>query len=276
MQTCPTCKKVIPARDRYCVYCGSQLPRALPLLGWGPGQARVAGAPQPSLAEAIRAPRTWLGRNRLGTMAVIGGLLGAGVGGVLGQAFGNVWLGGLAGAAGAGAATAVGEGVAGPLPDRRSAERFGLVIGALGGLLALPVGVIVTLGVLMLSMGWAGLSAYFTQLTTDLTAALTPTIAGTIVGTVTGALAGYYLALTGYRLGRRGAIAGAALAWTLAAVLAGLVTADQAAQSELVVDMARSQAAALGILLQVGGGAALLALMRGWLGRLRRWWVGRP
>jgi hypothetical protein len=209
-------------------------------------------------------------------MGVVGGALGLGVGGVLGQAFGNGILGALVGALGAGVAAAVGEGAAGPLPDRRSAERFGALLGALGGALGLLVGVIVAGAVLGLAGGWAGVGAYFAQLVGDLSQALLGPLSGALVGSVTGALAGYYLGVTGYRLGRRGAIVGASLAWTLAAVLAGLVTADLVAQTEAAAGVGRGQAAALGILLQVGGGAALLAAGRRWLERLRGWWVRRP
>jgi hypothetical protein len=170
----------------------------------------------------------------------------------------------------------VGEGAAGPLPDRRSAERFGAVLGGLGGLLGLGVGIVVAAGVMALAAGWDGVVAYAALLGGDVLQALLGPIVGALVGTVTGALAGYYLGVSGYRLGRRGAIVGAALAWTLAAVLAGLVTADQVAQGEMAVGAARGPAAALGIALQVGGGAAVLAAGRRWLGRLRGWWVGRP
>ena len=272
MHTCPNCKKTLPIRDGFCVYCGTALPRALPWQGWLPARAQ-AGASRP--AAAVGGPAGWLARNRFRTMAVVGGLLGAGVGGILGQAFGNGWLGALVGGVGVGVAAAVGEGAAGPLPDRRSAERFGAVLGGLGGLLGLGVGVLVAAGVMGLATGWDGVVAYAALLGDDLSQALLGPIVGALVGTVTGALAGYYLSVSGYRLGRRGAIAGAALAWTLAAVLAGLVTADQVAQSEAAAGVARGPAAALGIALQVGGGAALLAAGRRWLGRLRGWWL-RP
>lgn len=270
MQSCPACQKHLPSRDRFCAYCGAKLPRALPLVGWGPGQARV----NPPVSQATRGG--WLLRNRLGAMAAVGGLLGAGVGGVLGQAFGNGVLGALVGGVGVGVAAAVGEGAAGPLPDERGAERFGAVLGGLGGLLALPVGVLVVASVVALAGGWAALATFAGEVRQNFNAGLVAPLAGALVGTVTGALAGYYLGLSGYRLGRRGAIAGAALAWTLAAVLAGLVAADQAAQSPVAAGVARGQAAALGIVVQVGGGAALLAAGRRWLGRLRGWWAGRP
>jgi hypothetical protein len=206
-------------------------------------------------------------------MGAAGGLIGAGAGGFLGLVAGEPSFGAVLGALGVGTSALLGEGFAGPIPDRRSAGRFGVVLGALGGLLALPAGLLVMLVVTAWAGGWEGLGTFWALLRANLNLALTWPALGALAGTGLGALSGYYLGRAGYTLGRRGAIAGAAVAWTLGAVLAGVLIGDFAGQT---MGAPRLDAALLGSVVQFAGGALLLAGLRRFFGRWRNWWVRRP
>ncbi|MCC6192185.1 MAG: hypothetical protein IT318_24405 [Anaerolineales bacterium] len=215
----------------------------------------------------------WQMRRPQWLLGAAGALLGAGAGLLLGLALGQAAFGSLVGALGAGASALLGETVAGPIPDRRGAERFGLAMGGLGGLLALPVGLLVVLVVTGWIGGWEGFRTLWALLRADPNLGVLGLAAGALAGTVAGALSGYYLGGAGYRLGRRGAIAGAALAWTLAAILAGFITGDYASKT---LGVARVDAALLGGFVQVAGGTLLLAALRRAVGRWRNLWVRRP
>jgi hypothetical protein len=206
-------------------------------------------------------------------MGAVGVLLGAGAGGLLGLALGQPAMGAVIGGAGAGSSALLGEALAGPIPDRRSAERFGLFLGAVGGLLALPVGLLGVGTVAAWTGGWDGLRTLWALMRVNLNLVLVGPAVGALAGTGAGALSGYYLGGAGYNLGRRGTIAAAALAWTVAAVLAGLLTGDYAGQT---LGAGRVEAALVGVVVQVGGGVLLLAAVRRAVGRWRNWWVRRP
>lgn len=272
MVDCPACRKHLPSGVRFCAYCGTAVPFHLPWPVRRPARpVPVASGPAP---RPLPAPaRPWGLRQSQWLMGAAGGLLGAGVGGLLGVILGEGWVGAVIGGLGVGAGALLGEGLAGPIPDRRSAERFGILLGGLGGVLALQVGVLVVLLVTAWTGGWEGLRTLWALLRANFNLAFMGPAVGALAGTGLGALSGYYLGRGGYNLGRRGAIAGAALAWMLAAALAGFITGDYIGQT---LGAARVEAALVGIVVQVGGGALLLAAVRRGLGRWRNWWVRRP
>jgi hypothetical protein len=263
MVTCENCHKHLPAADRFCVYCGTRQPFRLPWLG----RRRVpTGPPVPVWRRALHLSRYVL-------TAGLGGALGLVLGAVLGVALGSILVGGLMGGLGVAAAGFVAEQVAGPIPDRAAAQRFGLVLGVTSGLLALPLGLLVLAAVLVANQGMDGLVFLRGLMQVKFTYGLLGTVVGTAVGTLAGAVLGYYLGRTGYRLGRRGALLGAAVAWSVAAGLAGSFAGDYAGQ---IIGVDRMPAARLGVVVQILVGALLLALVRPALGRLRWWWVRRP
>lgn len=269
MIDCPSCRKHLPAGVRFCAYCGAAVPFHWP---WA-GRHMARSAPKALAPTRPRLAPLWQVRRPQWLLGAAGALLGAVAGGLLGLALGQAAFGSLAGALGVGASALLGETVAGPIPDRRGAERFGLALGGLGGLLALPVGLLVVLAVTGWTGGWDGFRTLWALLRADPNLGLLGLAAGALAGTGTGALSGYYLGGAGYRLGRRGAIVGAALAWTLAAILAGLITGDYASKA---LGAARVDAALLGGFIQVAGGALLLAALRRAVGRWRNLWMRRP
>lgn len=266
MITCANCHKNLPAGDRFCAYCGTRQPFRLPWLGRAPAWA---SGTRPSAAS-------WrLGRPipRHLVMAALGGGLGVLGGAGLGVLLGSGPLGAMLGGLGVGAAAAVAELTAGPIPDVNGAQRFGLVVGVLGGLLALPGGLLVVAAVMVANQGLDGLVFLRGLMQVNFTYGVLGTLVGAAVGTVAGGLLGYYLGLGGYRLGRRGALLGAALAWTLAAGVAGAIAGDYAAQ---IIGVERWPAARLGVVIQIVAGGVLLYALRPALARLRWWWARKP
>jgi hypothetical protein len=250
MLQCPTCHKTLPYGDRYCAYCGAALARRLPF------GLRL------SLPNLYIPRRQWM-------MAAGGAALGGMSGGLLGLMLGAAFVGFWVGAIGLGAGAMLGEAVAGAIPDRRSAERFGLIIGGLGGLLALVGGTLIAALFSLTDGDPAGVVEFFGLLT----AGLPGTLASAIVGVGAGVLAGRYFGAGGYLFGRRGAIVGAAAAWTLAGVLAGVVSGDYAGQ---ITGADRVASATLGAVVQVLVGALLLFGLQGLVRRWRNWWARRP
>ncbi|MCC7359686.1 MAG: zinc ribbon domain-containing protein [Anaerolineales bacterium] len=260
MVSCATCHKVLPPADRFCAYCGTRQPfrwpwaarRGLPAgLGW------VRGQPL---------PRTWI-------TGGLGAALGAGLGAAVGLALGSLWLMGVFGALGLGAAAALADLTAGAIPDRATAQRFGLAWGLTAGLLALPLGVLVLAVVVMADQGLAGLAFVRGLMQVKFSYGVLGTLIATAVGLAVGAAGGYYAGQGGYALGRRGALLGAALAWVVAAGLAGLIAGDYAAQ---IIGLDRLPAARLGLGVEIVVGALLLAGLRPALARLKWWWGRRP
>jgi hypothetical protein len=245
---CPACRKTLPSGDRFCAYCGASL-------GW----QLLPGLSLPWLSL----PARWKLTGSLG--AVLGLVAGA----MLGLAFDNLLLGMLAGSVGLGASAALGEAFGTAVPDRRSAEQFGQALGALGGLLVLPGGL---LSGLIISLwggnphgGW-GVAAL---LAGGLYLGLICGLGGALVGAAAGVITGGFSGGLGYSLLRRpGAIFGGAVAWTAGAVLGGLFAGDYAGS---VIRARRPDSAALGIAVQVIVGALLLPGAR----RIQKRWRAR-
>ena len=95
---CHACQKQLPLGDRFCAYCGAAQGRRL-----------LPGLSLPALR--IR----WL------PIAATGAVLGGAGGALLGSLVGGTWFGLATGAVGIGASAALGEVVAGAIPDRRAA-----------------------------------------------------------------------------------------------------------------------------------------------------------
>ncbi len=263
MITCANCHKHLPAGDHFCAYCGTRQPWRLP---WFAGRGLPVGQ-RPAFAAGWRTPpRQWV-------TAALGGALGATAGAAVGALLGELWLGLTMGALGVGAAAAVADLTAGAIPDQAAAQRFGLVMGATAGLLALPLGLLVLALVLGVNQGWEGLVFLRGLMQVKFSYGVLGTLIGTVVATIGGGGLGYYLGRAGYDLGRGGALLGAALAWTVAAGAAGLIAGDYAGQ---IIGVERLGAARLGVMVQIGVGALLLAALRPALGRLRWWWGRRP
>ena len=260
MVTCANCHKLLPGGDRYCAYCGTKQPIYIPYIGRMRWRGGPGGAPNRPLA------RQW----------ITGGLaaaLGAGAGAAAGLALGQVWVCGVLGALGAGGVAAVADLTAGAIPDRGTAQRFGLALGLTAGLLALPLGVLVLTVVVVASQGLDGLAFVRGLMQVKFSYGVLGTLIGTAVALVAGAAGGYYAGQGGYTFGRRGALLGAALAWAVAAGLAGLIAGDYAAQ---IIGVERLPAARLGLGVELVAGALLLAALRPALARLKWWWARRP
>lgn len=252
MQPCPRCSKQLPSSVRFCAYCGADLPRR-PWRAWLDTLTLPASA-RPAIA-----------------LGAAGALMGAGVGGLLGQLLGDpsagdVWLGGLVGAAGMGIASAWGDTLAAGHLDRDRARRFGQVFGGAGGALAFIGGVVVVMLILWQAGQAAGLQPALAFVAAHFRAGLYLAFGGGFLGAATGILAGRFAARVGYQLlQRRGAIIGAALAWTLGSIIGGLFVGNRAAT---LVGGDPVAGALLGMVLQVGLGALVLTqaqrLARGW------------
>ncbi len=268
MISCTSCHKTIPPGDRFCAYCGTRQPFRLPWLGRAPAWATSAAGATPALPGRPGGP---IPRHLLS--AGLGAGLGAMVGAAAGVVLGSLPLGAILGALGVGAAAAVAELTAGPIPDEKAAQRFGLVLGVLSGLLALPGGLLVLAAVVVADQGLDGLVFVRGLMQVKLTYGVLGTLLGTAVALFVGGLLGYFLGQTGYNFGRRGALLGAALAWTVAAGLAGLIAGNYAGQ---IIGVEQLAAARLGFVVQILVGALLLYLVRPAWGRLRWWWVRKP
>ncbi len=263
MNTCANCQKHLPPGDRFCAYCGTRQPwRLLPWFG----RSGVPAAPPAFVAGWRTPPRQWV-------TAGLGAALGAAAGAVLGVALGQLWLGVALGALGVGAAAALADLTAGAIPDQAGAQRFGLVLGATAGLLALPLGLLVLAVVVVAEQGLAGLTFVRGLMQVEFSYGVLGTAIGSVVGGLGGGGLGAYFGRTGYDLGRRGALLGAALAWTVAAGAAGLIAGDYAGQ---IIGVDRLPAARVGLVVHIALGALLLAALRPALGRLRWWWLRRP
>jgi zinc ribbon protein len=244
---CPACQKQIPTDDRFCAYCGAPQGRRL----------------LPGLTLRLPSiPVRWL------PIAIAGAVLGGMGGALLGSVVGGPWFGLVSGAVGIGASAALGEVVAGAVPDRRSAERFGQALGALGGALVFPGAILAAL----LITAWYGAPHTLTEFVVLLSGGFYLSLPSAIGGALIGILVGFGLGRLSGRAGytllrRRGAILGAAVAWTLAGALGGLFTGDFAGR---LAGAPRLQSAAIGVGVQILLGA--LALIP--LGSLHRLWRG--
>ena len=246
---CHACQKQLPADDRFCAYCGAAQGRRL----------------LPGLRLPVLRVR-WL------PSAATGAVLGGAGGALLGSLVGGVWFGLVTGAVGIGASAALGEVVAGAIPDRRAAERFGQALGALGGLLVFPGAILAAL----LITAWYGaretLTEFIVVLSGGIFLSLPTALGGTLIGVVVGIGLGRLFGRAGYALlRRRGAILGAALAWTLASALGGLFTGDFMGR---LMTAPRLESALIGVGVQVLLGALALIPIRG-LHRVWRGWRGR-
>jgi hypothetical protein len=250
---CAACQKQIPSDDRFCAYCGApQGRRLLPGLNF-----RLPGLP-------VR----WL------PIALAGGLLGGAGGALLGGLVGGTWFGLLTGAVGIGASAALGEVVAGAIPDRRAAERFGEALGALGGCLVLLGGM---LAAMLITAGFGApqsLGALLLLLTGGFYLSLPGAIGGALIGILVGFGLGRLTGRAGYALfRRRGAILGAALAWTVSSALGALFAGDYIGRQ---AGAPRLQSAAIAVALQILLGALALIPLRSLHRRWRNWRSRRP
>ena len=250
---CPSCHKTLPTNDRFCAYCGADL-------GW----RLLPGLSLPR----VRLPPRW--QLTGGLAAVLGGLGGALVGLPLSGFLPGVFVGAL----GLGASAMFGEVAAAAIPDRRAAERFGQALGALGGVFVLPGGLLSGLIITVWNGAPHSLQAFGALLVAGLYLGLICAAGGALIGVAGGVVVGGYAGRQGQALlRRRGAILGAAVAWTTAVVLGGLFAGDFAGR---IVGAAGAASATLGMILQVLVGASLLPLARRVQRRWQGWWTGRP
>ena len=254
---CPTCRKTLPANVHYCAYCGADL-------GW-------------RLLPGLSLPRVGLparGHVTGGLAAVLGGVSGA----LIALPFASVWPGSLVGALGLGASAMFAEAAVAAIPDRRSAERFGQALGALGGGLALPGGFLTGLIVTLWSGGPDTFRSFNALLIAGVYLGLICAAGGALIGTAGGMLVGGFAGRAGQALlRRRGAILGAAAAWTAATVLAGLFAGDFAGRILGTSGLAPwLPNATFGVIVQVLVGAASLPLARRVQRRWQSWFTGRP
>jgi hypothetical protein len=245
---CPTCRKTLPSGDRFCVYCGASLAwRLLPGL---------------SLARPRLPPRWQL-------TGTAGALLGVAAGALLGLVFRSALLGMLVGSVGLGASAALGEAFGAAVPDRRSGARFGQALGALGGVLVLPGGLLSALVISVWGGSPHGAWAFAALIAGGLYLGLICGVGGALIGAAAGVIVGGFSGGFGYgRLRRQGAILGGAVAWTAGAVVGGLFAGNYAGK---IAGSAGLDSTALGIVIQVCVGALLLPNAR----RVQRRWHAR-
>jgi hypothetical protein len=250
---CPSCHKTLPADDRFCAYCGADL-------GW----RLLPGVTVPR----FRLPARW--QITGGLAAAVGAVGGA----FLAVPFASIWIGALVGALGLGASAMFADVVAAAIPDRQSAERFGQGLGALGGALVVPGGLLIGLIVTLWHGGPNSLRELGALLAAGSFLGLICAAGGALIGVTGGIITGGFAGRLGHAaLRRQGAILGAAAAWTAAAVLGGLFAGDFAAK---IVGASEPGSATAGLILQVLIGAALLPLARRVQRRWRGWFTGRP
>src|SRR4029079_270707 len=109
------------------------------------------------------------------------------------------------------------------IPDRRAAERFSHVLGALGGATVLPGGFVIALTVAVSSGGTCNFCSFAALLIAGVYLGLICAAGGALIGALGGLLVSGFTGRLGQALlRRRGAIIGAAAAWTTAIVLGGL------------------------------------------------------
>lgn len=254
---CPTCRKTLPSKVHYCAYCGADL-------GW----RLLPGLSLPRVGVPARWHLTG------GLAAVLGGVSGA----VIALPFASMWPGAFVGALGLGASAMFAEVASAAIPDRRAAERFGQSLGALGGALVLPGGFLTGLIVTLWSGGPDTFRSFNALFIAGVYLGLICAAGGALIGAAGGMLVGGFTGRVGQAvLRRRGAILGAAAAWTTATVLGGLFSGDFAGRilgtSGLTPGLPN---ATLGVLVQVLIGAALLPLARRVQRRWQAWFTGRP
>ncbi len=256
---CPRCTKRLPNSVRFCAYCGAAIERR-------PWQAWLATLSLP----AVTRPAAMLG--------LLGAALGALIGGLTGQLLGDtsqgdVLMGGLVGAVGLGIASAWGDTFAAAHIDRESARRFGQVYGGLGGALAALGGLLVSVLILWQAGQPAGVSAFISLLTNHAVAVSRTALIGGFLGAAIGILAGRFAARVGYDvLQRRGAVIGAAVAWTLGGIVGGLFAGDSSAKLAGGDPVA---GALLGMVVQVGLGALVLTQFQRLATSWRAWRRGQ-
>jgi hypothetical protein len=250
---CHACQKQLPAGDRFCAYCGAaQGRRLLPGIGF----------------RLPTMPVRWL------PIAMTGAVLGGAGGALLGSIVGGTWFGLASGAVGIGASAALGEVVAGAIPDRRAAERFGQAMGALGGVLVFPGAILAAIMITAWYGARQSLAEFIVVLSGGIFLSLPTAAGGTLIGVVVGIGLGRLTGRAGYALlRRRGAILGAALAWTLASALGGLFTGDFMGR---LMEAPRLQSAAIGVGVQILLGALALVPIRGLHRLWRGWRMRRP
>src|SRR5712692_5192437 len=199
---CPSCHKTLPSNVRFCAYCGADL-------GW----RLLPGLTVPR----VRLPARWHVTG--GLAAVLGGVGGA----FIALPFASVLPGAFVGALGLGASAMFAEVATAAIPDRRAAERFGQALGALGGALVLPGGLLTGLIITVWSGGPHSLQTIGALLVAGIYLGLICAAGGALIGAAGGVIVGGYTGRFGHALlRRRGAIIGAASAWTAANVLGGL------------------------------------------------------
>lgn len=260
MMHCPSCSKTLPTRVRFCAYCGTATTRR-------PWQAWLESVALPSVAR----PAALVG--------VLGALLGALAGGLIGQLLGDPaqWdglLGGVVGAAGMGIASAWGHTIAAAYLDRDSARRFGQLYGGVGGALAVVGSLLVVVLILWQAGQPAGFANALQLIAANLVTGSRLALVSGFLGAATGILAGRFAARVGYQLlQRRGAVIGAALAWTLGGIVGGLFAGERAASlvgGDLVAG------ALLGMVVQVALGALVLTQVQRGVRAWRAWRRVRP
>jgi hypothetical protein len=250
---CPSCHKTLPTNIRYCAYCGADL-------GW----RLLRGLNLPR----VRLPPRWQVSGSFA--AVLGGLGGA----IIGLPFSSLLAGALVGALSLGASAMFAEVAVAAIPDQRSAERFGQALGALGGALALPGGLLIGIIVTMWNGNPRSLQPLTALLLAGLYLGLICAAGGALIGAAAGAILGGYTGRFGQALlRRRGAILGAALAWAVATVIGGLFAGDFAGR---IVGAAGHGSATLGVVVQALVGAGLLPVVRRVQRRWQGWLTGRP
>jgi hypothetical protein len=252
---CPTCSKRLPYSVRFCAYCGTALARR-------PWQAWLAAVSLPTVSR----PAAMLGA--LG--AALGALLGGFTGQLLGDpSQGDAFLGGLVGALGLGVASAWGDTLAATYLERESARRFGQLYGGVGGALAALGGFLVAVVILWQAGQPGGVAFALDLLTDNLLPVVRIAVIGGFLGAALGILAGRFGARVGYNLlQRRGAVIGAALAWTLGGIVGGLFAGDSAAR---LVGGDPIAGALLGMVVQVGLGALILTQVQRLVRAYRTW-----
>lgn len=198
-----------------------------------------------------------------------------GVGGAfIALPFASVLSGAFVGALGLGASAMFAEAATAAIPDRRTAERFGQSLGALGGALVVPGGLLIGLIVTVWSGAPRSPHALGALLLAGFYLGLICAAGGALVGAAGGMIVGGFAGRLGQAvLRRQGAILGAAVAWTAATVLGGLFAGDFAGR---ISGASPSASATFGVIWQVLVGASLLPLAHRVQRRWQGWWTGRP
>lgn len=256
---CPSCSKRLPYSVRFCAYCGAAIQRR-PWRAW---------------LEALSIPSVSRPQALVGVLgAALGALLGGACGVVLGDpARPDALLGGFIGALGVGVAAAWGHTLAAPNLDRDSARRFGQMYGGVGGALAVLGGLLAAMVIMVRATQPVGWRASLDLLVNSAADGFPFAVTAGFLGAAFGILAGRFAGRIGYSLlQRRGAILGAAMAWTVGGVIGGLYAGQQAAVHASADPVA---GALLGMVLQVALGAIVLTQVQRLISAWRAWWRGQ-